>query len=338
MIYHYFIVTPLQYLNALEYRLSRKDNSNHYLHIITDHKNRLEIIKQTVHEEMWSEIIYEFPTFVNRRKLFSYISELFRRKRSLKKIKDYSFHDKNENVQFVLGSLTNTYCKFMYQSKIKSVILDDGLATLLIPEKIEKAVFIPKKLNRFLETLIFNQFYFRYNVVTLFSVYSVKHKRIKLENHSFNQLSNLYSIKNKLKTNSVVFIGQPLVEFNLLTKEAYNKYVNAIKKSYEKKGYSFFYHIHPAENKSLKDKNWKVESQKVPLEIHFLIQKEIPEIFASFYSSAIINLYLLFENYCTYEYWQLDSKTLKKRYNTDIYKILKDQKLNFYELNKMEEQ
>lgn len=336
MNYHYFVITPLQYLNALEYRLSvdasnKKDN--HILHIITDHKKRLNLLANIIDVKDWNEVNYEFNCDISRKKVFLYIEEVISRKKKLRRIKN----SLNVEDQIILGSLTNTFCKYLHKCKAKSIFLDDGLATLLIKSKLKSPLFLPKKMNRFLETLIFNQFYFHHNPFILFSIFTVNHEKITLKKNELKHLKTRNSVNSKKIQNEVVFIGQPLVELNIVPSHVFTEYIEKVKAFYEKQGLKFSYLLHPGEKRDLKIEKWNLVSLDQPIETFYLNNENIPKIFSSFYSSANINLGIIFNNIIEQHFWKLNNDWLIRRYKIDFYKELQKQKFDFYTIKEIKD-
>jgi hypothetical protein len=327
------VITPLQYLNALEYRLSIESSKHvtHNLHIITDHSKRLALLSNIIDENDWDIVVFEFRSDISRKKIISYTKELIDRKKNLRNIKC----SLNSQDQIILGSLTNTFCKYLHKCEAKSVFLDDGLATLLMKEKLKSPYFFPNKMNRFLETLIYNQFYFIHHSFKLFSIFSVNHKKITLQKNQLEHLKSRNSVNNKNILNEVIFIGQPLIELNIVPKERFIKHVEEVKNYYENKGLKFSYLLHPGENENLKKESWNVISLNEPIEVFYMRSKSLPKVFCSFYSSANINLGIIFNEITEQHFWKLDSAWLFTKYKIDFYKELQLQDFDFYSIKKL---
>jgi hypothetical protein len=195
-----------------------------------------------------------------------------------------------------------TFVRFILKNK-QITILDDGLYTLNLYSKMKSK-----------EILTFD----------LFSVFD------------FNPLSNQHNIeKNKMlffkkklnmikQIDCVYFFGAATSEAGYLHEEIYVSYINKIKQYYEKQRISFLYIPHRRESlekfNHILDLNiYKFEN---PAEIQIKTDKEVPIRIASFYSTVLVTLKLLYN----IEY--IDSFTYN--YND----ILKD-KQNEYKENEL---
>jgi hypothetical protein len=193
-------------------------------------------------------------------------------------------------------------------------------------------------MNRFLETLVFNQFYFSHNSFTLFSIFIIYHKKVTLKNNELKHLKSRNSVNNKKILNEVVFIGQPLVELKIIQQQKFTEYIEKVKNYYEKQGLKFNYILHPGEKKFLKKENWNLISLDEPIETFYLKNESIPKIFSSFYSTANINLGIIFNDIIEQHFWKLFNKKILKRYKIDFYKELEKQKFDFYRLKELTDQ
>ena len=312
MKYHYFILSPFQYLNALEFRFTQHDDhsDHHILYILTDHPKRKKSIEKIVNQNHWSEIHYLFDA-VKLKSYYYFFITLFKRKRNLTRVKKtIAKHD-----LAILGNINDTYCRHIFKHIDNCTVLDDGLASIFLPASMGQTEKFKLKKKRILFNLVFNQFSFKYDSLKLFTIFDIRSDAISITKNTYEEVRKIYSNGDKTLTNQVVFMGQPLVELKFMTLKNYESVISSIKNYYVTKGYEFCYIAHPKE--STKFNNLEMVDLNEPVEVYFLRNKEIPLIFTSLFSTSNFSLSQLFPQVRN-ELWSCDQSILNYNEKTNL--------------------
>ncbi|WP_318432659.1 hypothetical protein [Photobacterium leiognathi] len=159
-------------------------------------------------------------------------------------------------------------------------VLDDGLVTIRMIKKLD---------NRISNALFINKLIFKCFCPTFITKYNIKTENLKIIKLPKEENN---SIIKKIKKDSVCFIGSPLVEKNVISKESFIKSINEIGTGIKASNRYFKYYPHRAEV-FCEDVDFiksKIISSDLSIESYYDYSEELPEYFLSFYSSALINL------------------------------------------------
>ena len=143
---------------------------------------------------------------------------------------------------------------------------------------------------------------------TFFTFFNLKERRVIQNNFSF--FRNLISQK-EIK-NRVYFIGQPLVELDIITRDSYIRVLQKIIDFYSDK--EFIYVLHRREEESYidivsKELDFRYIRFDNLIELEMIFSNTIPSHFGTFYSTAILTLPKLF-NKSAYHAFRIDNNIL----------------------------
>lgn len=188
------------------------------------------------------------------------------------------------------------------------IFVDDGTRT------IEDARFLKGngyrtvefRLKRFVYTLFSVDIFPRQDDYTFFTYYAEK---ISIENggriikNNFNVLKNKMLASRVEQNQKIVFIGQSLVDTNLLSQEDYLSLLKGIDGYYtsefgDQKQVEYYAHRNESEEIERLIENqlgWKITRNKLPLELHFISTGQLPKEIGFFFTSAAETLSFIFE-------------------------------------------
>lgn len=305
----FFIRTPIQYYNAIEAKAhfsSDFDQSN--LIILSDYQPTLKQIERIVDVKDWDVVLYPWKS-ISKWTVYSLINRFLNvyRKRKLKKI----CNELTSDDRIFWGNYNSIWLRY-FHSLIENriVIIDDGFATLNIPENLREnqLVFPSKKTFSFFSEKMFLSQHtsIDLNRLTFFTSFQGIHpevdQRIIPCNYHF-----IKSILKEINSNSklVYFIGQPLIFLSILEKDSYVSSVNKIFEYYRHKGLDCIYIPHRSSIHNYFPKEWSVKHLEFPIErLLFEPNTEVPHIFCTFYSSGIYYLDQFYSgNAIKFDYW-----------------------------------
>ena len=240
----------------------------------------------------------------------------------------YSFK-KNKiklKCELLIGNLLTSYNSFFLISVIdysKLILLDDGIGTPVI---------------------LRHPTYYDYTIKHIFKNFLLKsifpiffYKNFKMIKEVFNEISfyyTIYDFKTNFKSEKInifkdspvmlknvkCFLGQPLIEYKLISKE---KYILFLEKMIQNEG-SIIYFAHPKEYylKNIQIKGFTFISNDDPIEI-FFEKNGIPEYIYSFYSSSLLNLKI--QNPNTNFFYVLNNISITKDNIFEEYRILMEE-------------
>lgn len=184
---------------------------------------------------------------------------------------------KNNNI--FLGDYRGKLMHIIYRlvSRKKIVILDDGLYTLDLYEKMKN-----NKVQKI-------------NLFTIFDLKPLSDKH-NIYKNKFTKFKNNITTININKEN-IFFLGAGTVEAGYIQEELYVEYIKKIKKYYEAQNLNFIYIPHRRENliKFNKINMLNIKRFEYPSEIQFMFDKITPYRIASFYSTTLITLKYLYD-------------------------------------------
>ncbi|QQE93222.1 hypothetical protein JFB93_20205 [Providencia rettgeri] len=123
-------------------------------------------------------------------------------------------------------------------------------------------------------------------------------KRLKTNNKFAHSFKKLIDLKNSdkyptIENKCLVFIGQPLVNLNIMSESDYISYLEQVQKYANDKGLEFYYKPHPLEKKEIYNCFPTIKYDGLVEELCAL-EKNI-SIVCSFYSTALVTLPTLFD-------------------------------------------
>ena len=295
---YFFVLTPLQYLCALEAKHYYKNYfSAVELVVLNTQQHTLIQFYKLIDPKIWRGVIYVkgYDEGCNKKYLKSVINIIFKKSLLNIYIQKIKFND------FIfIGNRYDTYLWWLL-GKVKSenkIILDDGLSTIINPDIIYSKKNRTKANNNFRG--IIEQKYFPTNNVeidnviffSLFNKIGFRNSKYVVNNLDF--VKKYFRKSSYAKDDLVLFIGQPLVLHNIYSLNAYIEVVNNIKLFYENKGLRFQYCLHRSENPEQYPHHWQIVNFSQPIELQLLNQLALPETVVSFYSTALLTINILF--------------------------------------------
>jgi hypothetical protein len=296
---YFFIITPLQYLCALEAK-------NYFQNEITLSKliilNRLQETQKTTLSQLnniisrsdWDSIEYiKMPNMCKKYKYINIIIEYAYFKLKLKKI----INKIRMKDLIIIGNMNDLWFQWLLGVTIssKKIILDDGLGTINIIKnftnkikkvKTSRGVFLLKKL--------LNPKSIELKKISLFSLYNkVDFYPATFIHNELKYIKSIYLKSHYERIPKAIFIGQPLSEAGIVSLESYIYMINTLKEYCTRQGVELVYLCHRAENISLLPQHWNIQELSIPIEIHLISQDSLPKMILSFYSSALLNLKML---------------------------------------------
>jgi hypothetical protein len=128
----------------------------------------------------------------------------------------------------------------------------------------------------------------RLKFFTVFDNWDDSHTLIKIPN-DFDYLKHFAG--SFIRTNELLIIGSPLVNFGLISKEVFQQVLTSLEKNFA--GHELIYVRHRTEPDEFPG-NFKCVSFDKPVELYLLENKILPSMVASFFSTAGINLHRIF--------------------------------------------
>lgn len=204
----------------------------------------------------------------------------------------------NKYQQVVVGNFNNIAgyyaCIRFSEAKKNVVLLDDGLATFKIytDRNINNRLYNTKLFGgrsvKVLKKIFQLNEKRKISSLTFYSLYDL----VSLSKCKFDKVHNFILSEHKLKLdkNLVWFIGQPLVKYNILDKEAFVNEILKVKEFYQNRNMNFVYISHRFEEPFV-DLDVDYQYFDLPLEDIFLNQQSnLPGTIISFYSTALLNI------------------------------------------------
>lgn len=306
MISHYFIVTPLNYLCAQEYKFKHPEGK-HHLYVVSNYEPTNEQHRQIISDKDWDKVIWIcngilYTGFVGK------ILDIFYKKHYLNKY----LNKITKEDSIIIGNFGNNWCKYVAQkSKSKIVLIDDGFASIDYFNQYLKQNFIyNKKLLSKFEIFVYGlNRHFLYNL-NFFSSFKFPMLNKNIENHRFESLK---SCPTKVQyQDSFYFLGGPYIRLKILEKEQYISIINSIFEDFTQKGIQCYYIPHRTEDVSIY--SWNIIQNDLPFELYFASLQEKPKHMGSFFSTAVYNANLMDPNNIQYYFYNVkNSFTSEKR-------------------------
>jgi hypothetical protein len=279
--YVFLVVTPFQYLCALEYIHSKNLKKNECQLILLSHLPKsIKQIENIGFLHIFS--IVDKPMLKNKNVWFN----LFNTKRLIKSKKDSIL---------ILGNLLNNWCKYaldITSLKKDAIILDDGTSTLNVVRNRVGSNFNLEIQQSKSRIGYFTKYFLKPKKIWdkplhFFSVF--KFKENYLDKYSLNSLDfikNSFKNESQKKINEVWFIGSPLVELGYISSEFQNNTLKNLLIFCKKKNLKLVYFSHRVEKFELL-KEIEVRNNDLPFEVYYLRSEKIPEYIFSFVSTSL---------------------------------------------------
>lgn len=240
----FIVVSPLQLLNSIEAVEHFKVEDNVLLFLIADDESSHQMKELLVYYQ-WDKILYiDYPKSNIDKLIFPIKLHLLINKLLSSQI---------ENIFF--GEYRSIYIQHMvnYFNCSKCYLVDDGLATLNIDKNGNEKV----KSNAIL--FLYKLFFYKLEKIdfTCFSIFNLKQKNVVRNNYSFIKKLNYQKEVKPV----VYFIGQPIVELEMMSNYQYKLELEKIIKFYVPK--KFVYILHRREEEQ------KIKSLALELNFHY---------------------------------------------------------------------
>ena len=279
MNYNIFIVSsPLQLMNAIEATNYFKTNNNILLLLYTDNTKVVNQMKKIVHFVQWEKIIsLLLPQKIIDKVTFTYdINNYFKNIDTSKIDKIFVGEYRSDHVNHIVNFFKN---KNIY-------LLDDGLAQVSYHKEISNESFKVKIKRLIYSLLLYKLAKIKY---TFFTIFDIKNEKVIKNRYGFFKKY----IQDKEVGNSVYFIGQPLVELNIINEDDYKKELSKIINFYSNKKFIYILHRREDEKRTKKlsiELNFEYKVFDNLIELEMITSKIVPSDFATFYSTAIVTL------------------------------------------------
>ncbi len=306
----FLVKSPLQLLNAIEAKYHFKlDEDDSVLIIMGDSKSRTQIINLAKMHNQWANIIllnavdlFLGNPYKNPKEEFSSRVPLFRSSFfNIWRINRLAKYVEHVNNIFV-GDINYVYMRHFLNitPHEKTVLLDDGTATIDVARKRREGEIgskpkLSKKLKLAAKTTLQGLKDQHPQEVCFFSTYDVVgNERDEAIKNNFEYLRSQSCNVEKIDT--IYFLGSPLYEGDVMTKDQYLTHVKRVVDYF--KGQSFLYVAHRREDKDKLEQiknalNIEVCFFDYPIEYQLAMVGPRPAILASFVSSALDNLRLI---------------------------------------------
>ena len=169
---------------------------------------------------------------------------------------------------------------------------------------------------------------------TFFTYYASKvspGSHVKIIKNNFDTLKKAATRKEIKKKEKVAFVGQSLVDSNLISLENYLELIEGIDRYYsdkygEKKIVEYYVHRNESpevENQIRERFGWQIKRNNLPLELHFIATREIPQEIGFFFTSAAETLSFIFEAELRFRSFYINQQILlgRKAEIESLYKV-----------------
>ena len=306
MKYNIFIVTgPLHIMNAIEAIDYFKTKNNILLVLYTAQNQQLEQMKKILKFHHWHTIKYiPLPMKTLDKLIFTYeINNSLKDIDSSKLDKIFVGDYRSDHVNHIVNFFQN---KNIY-------LLDDGLAQVIYHKETSNESFKVKTRRFIYKLLMYKLSKIKY---TFFTIFDIENEKVIKNRYSFFKKY----IKDKKVENAVYFIGQPLIEANIISEDIYKNELSKVINFYDNKKFVYILHRREDENRVKKlsiELNFKYKIFENLIELEMINSKSIPSEFATFFSTAIVTL----PNFITlseYRVFQIDNRYINQLYINDI--------------------
>lgn len=336
----FFVITPIQYLNALEYKSLLGDKDRNILVFMSSFNKTRDEITKMLDTNLWDKVFWlskgdKTLSVINYLKYI--VKSKMRINTIIKKYIDVS--------TIVIGNYNDVINHYIIQkTNYKSLVLiDDGLGsvniskTRLVEVEENRSILELERYNKIRPKLakwILRVKNFIPPVVTFFSS-----NTLTKNNNDFFLVNNYNCLKTSLNkretTNAAYFIGQPLTELNRISETYYFNVLTTICKKFSE---GIVYYIpHRTENpKKLEIINNTIMPVKqfgIPIELAIIQESNPPSAFITLFSSALVNLMVIFGNIFKYKVVKISKNNvlINSEGIEDVYKRLEHDYQNIFE-------
>ncbi|UFT98883.1 glycosyltransferase family 52 [Radiobacillus kanasensis] len=323
----FIIESPLQLLNSLEAKYYYKLESAEcdLLVLNGDNPNSVKQIVKMVNRSDWNSI--KIIGFGNGK--ISWITRMIKLKKEYKTYKD-------PDLVFIGDYRSDLMRDFVNKvNPRQTVLIDDGTVSLRIHRVLtsenERRKFLNGDSKDRLKKLIKSMVYLgnvpiqkHVDNLVLFTVYDLpSSENLLVTKNNYLYMKSISSEREKLQ--EVWLLGSPLVEKGILeSAEVYIDCLSKIKKHYSEVK-KIVYVPHRAENEEwikVYDKlGFEILRPDASIELYLMIKKEIPNVVASFYSSALGNIYNIFGEQIQIDSFIIPKEQLPEKSKAEIINI-----------------
>jgi len=306
MRYNIFIVAgPLHIMNSIEAIDYFKTQNNILLILYTDNQKQLNQMEKILSFIDWYSIKYiPLPQTA--------IDKIFFAKKISTLLNDI---DKDSIDKIFVGEYRSDHVNHIvnfFQNR-DIYLLDDGLAQTDYHQGVSSQSF-GVKIRRFIYKILF----YKLNPIeyTFFTMFDIENEKVVKNSYNFFKRY----IENKTIKESVYFIGQPLVEMEILTKDIYKNELSKVINFYGTKEFKYILHRREKEEniKKLSDElNFQYIEFENLIEVEMLNSKVVPSDFATFFSTAIVTLPNFIKE-SKYRVFEINNRYLNKKFVDEI--------------------
>ena len=315
------VKTPLQLINASEY--IHKHNIKGYLLIVMRNRQKWgrEFFDNVPSIKLWENVVF-----------FDFNSGLFLRLGRFKKLKHLDLMlDDLRFKRFLKSQLSNaSSCRTLVVGNPRDLWVGHLANTIEAEEIVDCEDGMTTLVQNYNRSIIWkfreNLFGFKSRnapidkIFTSYEEFTLDGKEIIVNKYDF--VRSLIKGRQSERSEIVWFIGQPLVELDLLSFDLYLKVVSEIKGRCE--GNEFFYYPHPGENsekvKALSSKlGVDVITPDSVLEVAVMKSQKTPQRMAFLYSSAFSTFQTIYGEDIRLDVYKPDYKYFKSKMKAQAY-------------------
>ncbi|MDZ7692683.1 MAG: polysialyltransferase family glycosyltransferase [Balneolaceae bacterium] len=302
---YYLVESPLQFLNAREakYRFC-KDEKNVLIILRGASQKSMDQLKKLVDYSSW-DTVYELPNTHKKVVLYKWQYDL----ESILK----------ENYQKVNKVFIGEYRSLLMRNFVhksnceQSFLLDDGNVALFIHEKIITKEGLRHTLHPIRKAL---NWLFNFNDKDIWDInFFTFYNEWTRDSDVINDYSLLKSSLNTriVDEGLVYFLGNNISEYGFIERKDYLSLLRKVIECFE--GKTVYYLPHRREEpegfQEIEDLGFQIKTIDEPIETYLVKQNKLPEIIASFLSTALDNCYALFSDHSVLYSFQYDLDILK---------------------------
>lgn len=332
---NYFVVrVPLSYLNAVEAQNYYKIKPEESILVVLRQERYpidLEVIKKIIDASLWREIHYvsynlsAFRIRKNRNKpniIFDYFHKIIDIKYFVGELDTIKQENTRASMVFIGNENTVSMRHIVNSIKpVRTIVLDEGFAVVNnVAEKIKAMKMKSRRssvshyIKVFLAARVFGYKIQALENVSYFSSYELSRDILHVKN-TYEKLRS--ELSKQISVKQVLFLGQSLVENLYMAEEVYIECIRQIRDHYHSMDFVYCPHRdeHPNKLERLKlELGLVVQYSQLPIEYRLTKEKYLPEVIASFYSSALQNSHHIFKGIVKIESFMLQSSHFVTEY------------------------
>lgn len=307
--------SPFQLFNAIEAREHYTKTDNDILIIsFTKNKQSNNQIKEVLNLYKWPKIIKQPMYFYTQERLLRmiYLTFYLRRKKEISNLFIGDF--KADDLWLIANNINfNKVC-----------LLDDGGQTLNLPWMFKNIKELNKRRHKRKDTIV--RFFGlkgcdrkRIDIFTMYQLHTIPNICNITRNNFKYTKSKIVNAKENI--DDIYFVGSSLINARVIKPDEYYSYLKKIILYYKNKNLLYLPHRNEDIHLLLKNiPNIEILETNVPIELYFLLNKINPRHIASFYSTALESLKII------YDVDNVDSFVINdKLLSVNHKKIIKDQ-------------